>query len=593
MKSKLKPLLIIVSLFCLTTIGWTQSQENSAKLIFESIQQRNSEEFTKLDLFIKTDPSLEERKLPYLDKVKLFKINATTQSQLLKEKPEAITMTLPTSNGVLLKLKLLRNESFSGGIKINTSSGKNLSLAIGEELGVHYIGSIDNEANSVVTLNVFPDRAFSYITNRTGNYALQTVNKEASANPTYMLSRADDFNLKFDHICNSIDPHENSRLPNSNDLSSINSSSSNVCIRNYIETDYAMFLELNSSIGDVKEVTLWRYAAVQAIYANIGIPLNISELYIWDTPDPYNGSITAFANLSLFDGISANLASLYTAIGYTVGAPLNGSQAVLDVLCGSDFGPFGVMNMVYGFEESSECPGAYFNHSVFIISHEIGHNIGSPHTHWCGWQGGPIDGCAQGEFIYPTIPVGFCLTPCPPTVNDAKGTIMSYCSIPFGASSSEPCLDPQGGGYPNPGIDINLGFASQVSALLISKYNTFETTCATVLCNSPFIIPPVNERSNEVNRTAIADKQKQHKLFVYPNPAQGLTTVEFSLDQTTQISLHLYNSHGKIIHTFITKAIKSKGVHQVEFDVSHLSPGLYYFELKDPEGIVLEKIIIN
>ena len=50
-----------------------------------------------------------------------------------------------------------------------------------------------------------------------------------------------------------------------------------------------------------------------------------------------------------------------------------------------------------------------------VCSHEIGHNIGSHHTHWCGWPGGAIDNCADVEGSCPNNPVA------------QVGTIMSYC----------------------------------------------------------------------------------------------------------------------------------------------------------------------
>lgn len=64
---------------------------------------------------------------------------------------------------------------------------------------------------------------------------------------------------------------------------------------------------------------------------------------------------------------------------------------------------------------------------VQIVLHEFGHVFGSPHTHSCLWQGGPIDNCAGG----------FENGPCEYKRSQREeGTIMSYClsreaSYPF------------------------------------------------------------------------------------------------------------------------------------------------------------------
>jgi hypothetical protein len=57
-----------------------------------------------------------------------------------------------------------------------------------------------------------------------------------------------------------------------------------------------------------------------------------------------------------------------------------------------------------------------YSWTINVVAHELGHNLGSPHTHSCTWSGGPIDNCAAPE--------GTC-SPGPAPVNG--GTIMSYC----------------------------------------------------------------------------------------------------------------------------------------------------------------------
>ena len=37
---------------------------------------------------------------------------------------------------------------------------------------------------------------------------------------------------------------------------------------------------------------------------------------------------------------------------------------------------------------------------IYCFAHELGHNFGANHTQWCGWEGGPIDNCANYEEVF-------------------------------------------------------------------------------------------------------------------------------------------------------------------------------------------------
>src|SRR5690606_31122177 len=62
-----------------------------------------------------------------------------------------------------------------------------------------------------------------------------------------------------------------------------------------------------------------------------------------------------------------------------------------------------------------------YSFGVKIIAHELGHTLGSPHTHACAWNGDntAIDGCSMSEGDCPQGPI---------PNNDVGATIMSYCT---------------------------------------------------------------------------------------------------------------------------------------------------------------------
>ena len=59
-----------------------------------------------------------------------------------------------------------------------------------------------------------------------------------------------------------------------------------------------------------------------------------------------------------------------------------------------------------------------YSWNVEVITHELGHNFGSPHTQSCSWPGGALDNCYATE------------EGCPPGPAPTNGgTIMSYCHL--------------------------------------------------------------------------------------------------------------------------------------------------------------------
>ena len=90
-------------------------------------------------------------------------------------------------------------------------------------------------------------------------------------------------------------------------------------------------------------------------------------------------------------------------------------------------------------------PYPTYSWTVMVITHEMGHLMGSRHTHACVWNGNntAIDGCSgstEGGCALPGNPAG-------------GGTIMSYCHLT------------------GVGINLTLGFGPQPAALLLGNVN--------------------------------------------------------------------------------------------------------------------------
>lgn len=65
----------------------------------------------------------------------------------------------------------------------------------------------------------------------------------------------------------------------------------------------------------------------------------------------------------------------------------------------------------------------------------------------------------------------------------------------------------------------------------------------------------------------------------YPNPAHTLTNIPFNLPEKSATKLTIANASGKIIQTLLNETLNA-GSYSVPFNLSKLSPGVYFYELR-------------
>ncbi len=65
----------------------------------------------------------------------------------------------------------------------------------------------------------------------------------------------------------------------------------------------------------------------------------------------------------------------------------------------------------------------------------------------------------------------------------------------------------------------------------------------------------------------------------YPNPFNPATTISFSLPNAADVSLRIYNVLGQEVETIVDGPMEA-GQHQVTFDATNLSSGMYFYRLK-------------
>ncbi len=77
----------------------------------------------------------------------------------------------------------------------------------------------------------------------------------------------------------------------------------------------------------------------------------------------------------------------------------------------------------------------------------------------------------------------------------------------------------------------------------------------------------------------------------YPNPFNPTTTISFTLPQTDQVRLSVYNIQGQLVATLLNEQ-RSSGNHFVTFDASALSSGVYLYRLETGNQSFVKKMTL-
>lgn len=364
------------------------------------------------------------------DKMSVLETNPSVLRTVVKEAPQLVSLSIPKNDRESVRLLLIKVNPFAEGFNVFTSSQDKIPFDYLP--GVYYRGVVEgNENNSVASISIFENEVIGSFTYENGNMVIQP---SYSKSGEMIFFNDKDINEGNHFNCFSDQLEEIQKPIQPRGFSSVDN-----CVRVYIECDYALFQNKGGTANTVNWITSV-FNNLATLYANESINTTISEIFVWTTADSYSktSSIEAlnqFKNARpSFNGDIAHLAAL--------GGSNLGGVAWLDVLCSS-------YKYAYSNISSTYQNVPVFSWTVEVMTHEMGHNLGSSHTQWCGWNGGALDNCYTTE--------GGCAAGPAPTNG---GTIMSYCHLT------------------SYGINFNNGFGPQPG-------NKIRTEVAASSCLSP------------------------------------------------------------------------------------------------------------
>ncbi|SOE23613.1 Reprolysin family propeptide [Spirosomataceae bacterium TFI 002] len=396
-----KYLLFVLSLLC-TFSAFSQGK------VYELVQEARSEQ---VNTSIENLFALDEANVTSFDN-SVFK-NNTTQTQIslssavleniVANKPSFLSLVVPISNKTSFELELIPINIFADNFTVINSNNEVVDV----QLGLFYQGVVKGEKNSIVSFSISDGKVTGLISTDKGNFVLGKIETSDS----YILYNDKDLNEGSDFECgvafDDVNYTEDAFSVPSATISNVGCRAAMI----YVEADNQMYLDNGSNMTTTINTVNALMGQVAILYSNENITIQISQLKVWDTVDPYVGTTTTGAMLTSF---SNNVGTTFNGdVGHLLsGRNLGGGIAGLDVLCSKGTGiSAGISNVLVNVPT--------YSNDVLVVTHELGHNFGSPHTQSCSWPGGPLDNCVAVED-----------GPCPPGPAPVNGgTIMSYCHI--------------------------------------------------------------------------------------------------------------------------------------------------------------------
>ena len=355
----------------------------------------------------------DETYTPVVSRYRLATLNAGQLEKLQAEKPQTLSFEIPYGQGQL-RLELYRVQIAGEGFGVYTDKGR-----ADYEEGLFYRGIISGDYTSLAAFAFFGDEIIGLASGQ----ALGNINvgrlREPGNRSKYIIYSDRYLAASPGKTCNNPGAvpgpmSVNHQTPKMDDRSTH-------CVRFYYEvSDYA-YQQLGQNLTHTANWAAAVHNNTAAVYANDGMTVALSEIFVWTTSMPFAGLEGFTAYRRAFNGdvaVGAGMGGLAWQ-GFLCSA-LNGSSGV-------SVGPYCVTE---GDTALQTVP--LFSQSVYVNAHETGHVIGSSHTHQCVWNGNntQIDDCGNtlpGPFP-PGQEPGWCYDSLNPIL-PANGTIMSYCGL--------------------------------------------------------------------------------------------------------------------------------------------------------------------
>ena len=504
------------------------------KVADKVIDKQNQLDFPNYSIFNVASESLKDLNIDRtLSDGIILDVNQEVVANLFTANHDALSLTFPTKDGSV-KVDLIKNQVLAHDFLLRQSSDK--KNPVDYQGGLYYQGIVSGNHHSLVSVSIFEDELMVFVHLEGGK---NLVIGKLKGRKKHVAYYDEDLNEDFELDCST----EDDGVGYDKDMLHFDETTRTVgdCIRVYYEIDDDIVSNKGGVTGATNYLTGLMNETI-TLYANDGITMVISEILAWNTPAPYSGSSSS----AMLNSFQANTGSFNGDLSHLVSYQASGGIAAgFSGICNSNVDNSKCFSSIDAFYNIVPA----YSYTVMVVTHEMGHLIGSRHTHACVWNGNntAIDGCAG-------YVEGGCSLPGSPSNG---GTIMSYCHVATG-------------------IDFTQGFGPQPRAVLL---NTIANSNCTSPCGSG---PSCNDGVQNGDETGVDCGGSS-----CPPCSGGCTdnavTVSITLDNyPEETSWQITNSNGSVVASGGTYGTQPDGS-TVNIDLC-LVDDCYDFTINDSYG---------
>ncbi len=385
-----------------------------------------------------------------LIKGQLLEPNLNLIQTIYNQEPDQFSVVIPLHEGKSKTFVFNKRKITTDNFKVVTSDGRTFQGKA--YTGVHY-QIAEGGVEKVGGLSFTQNEVSGMFSDDEGNW---NIGKLPGSSGPYVVYCERDLKVSSDFHCDTEDKDDPIKSTDGKGLGSDKSvQSSGTCreVQVYFECDFKMYQDNASSVSNVSTKVTSIFSYVKQIYQIDQVDVALSQIFVWTTTDPYAAFISSSQYLPTF-AVNRPTFNGHLAHFLTTRSNGLGGLAYVGGLCNTG-AKYAFSNI---FNTFSALPT--YSWTVNVIAHEMGHNFGSKHTHWCGWQLTPttigrIDSCAVGENVTGSVNCGSTKK------SKINGTVMSYC-------------------HNNGAINLNLGFGPLPGDAIRNGFNN-----ATCLSGAP------------------------------------------------------------------------------------------------------------